>query len=242
VSFYLRDPVEVTGVSLKLFRVTDMSPYTMYVYLRWVFDDITNVINSNLATASRGGADLNNITTDINGAWFDFSFDTPYVCHTLKQWAICVGHTGPNYNNRINWKSNYATSGYSRLFGGSAMAGISSGDYGASWGYLDSSYYRTPHFKLYGKNPLGLMKQGDRIYPVTTSGADAQFIIEDYFTNYCGSTVTVREVGLYGSLNEKSTTERRQLATCLARDVLAAPIDVLNGEILRVRYIPQITV
>ena len=65
-------------------------------------------------------------------------------------------------------------------------------------------------------------------------GSTASFVVKRRFENASGATITVSEAGIYcyDAANY----------LCLARDVLATPQDVLNGQILELKYTFKTTV
>ncbi|MDP2660586.1 MAG: hypothetical protein Q8R28_07645, partial [Dehalococcoidia bacterium] len=71
---------------------------------------------------------------------------------------------------------------------------------------------------------------------------NASFDIRRYFTNLCGSTLTVQEIGI-ASLVRRLAASSLTVAhpILIARDVVAA-VNVLNTEVLRVTYTPSVTV
>ncbi|MBA7627651.1 hypothetical protein ES703_35118 [subsurface metagenome] len=68
---------------------------------------------------------------------------------------------------------------------------------------------------------------------------NGEFTIRRYFTNNSGLSITVNEVGIQ-AVGE--STGFVAYAFLIARDVVAPGVAVANGEILRVTYVPQITV
>lgn len=70
------------------------------------------------------------------------------------------------------------------------------------------------------------------------SDSTTRFRIVRTFTNPSGSTITISEIGLVYSTYIGSASIGYIM---IARDLLASPIDVLNGQTLTVRYIPSVT-
>lgn len=67
---------------------------------------------------------------------------------------------------------------------------------------------------------------------------NGEFTIRRYFTNNSGGAITVNEVGMH----VVGTMIDRSFPFLITRDVLGVGVGVLNGEILRVSYVPQTTV
>jgi len=63
----------------------------------------------------------------------------------------------------------------------------------------------------------------------------ARFRSKRQFTNGSGATITIAEAGIYHFDNVP-------YAFCSVRDVLSAPVDILNGQIIEVRYTFQAAV
>lgn len=68
----------------------------------------------------------------------------------------------------------------------------------------------------------------------TLVGSTASFVIKRRFENASGATITVAEAGIYEFDGI--------YCFCMARDVLATPQDVLNGQILELKYTFKTTV
>jgi len=79
---------------------------------------------------------------------------------------------------------------------------------------------------------------GNEILPIVIAAPSASFIIRRYFTNNSGGAITVQEAGIYAKI---TITTNYAYAACIARDLTGA-VAVANTEILRVTYVPQITV
>jgi len=80
---------------------------------------------------------------------------------------------------------------------------------------------------------------GTEVLSPIFSDPNGEFTIRRYFTNSSGSSVTVEEVDIQ-AVGEDSG--EKGYAFLIARDVVAPGVAVADGEILRVTYVPQITV
>jgi len=89
----------------------------------------------------------------------------------------------------------------------------------------------------HGEGAGQLLYGGCELYGLTFANPNGQFTIRRYFTNVAGGAIAVVEAGIYAS----ALTSALLYSFCIARDVFAA-VTVNNGEILRVTYVPQITV
>ena len=88
-------------------------------------------------------------------------------------------------------------------------------------------------------NIVELEYGGCEIVNLTFSDPNGQFTIRRYFTNSSSASITVNEVGIQAMEQDTGSSGR---AFLIARDVVSPGIAVGPGEILRVTYVPQITV
>jgi hypothetical protein len=70
---------------------------------------------------------------------------------------------------------------------------------------------------------------------------NASFVIRRLFSNTSGGSITIRECGIYAGCSWRADYGG-SFPLCIARDVISPDIVVNNGEILEVKYTPQITV
>jgi len=91
----------------------------------------------------------------------------------------------------------------------------------------------------HGRNAGQLEYGGCELIGITFSEPTGEFTIRRYFTNASGGSITVNEVGLHAAGTQIGTAAWPFL---IARDVVSPGITVADGEILRVIYVPQITV
>jgi len=78
---------------------------------------------------------------------------------------------------------------------------------------------------------------GCELLALTFADPNGEFTIRRYFTNVSGGEITVNEIGIYSLISGGNA-----YAACIARDKVAPGVAVANTEILRVTYVPQITV
>jgi len=93
--------------------------------------------------------------------------------------------------------------------------------------------------KIETLNIVELEYGGCEIVNLTFSDPNGQFTIRRYFTNSSNASVTVNEVGIQAMGQDTGSWGR---AFLIARDIVSPGIAVAPGEILRVTYVPQITV
>jgi len=80
---------------------------------------------------------------------------------------------------------------------------------------------------------------GCELIGIAFSDPDGEFTIRRYFTNASGGPITVEEVGIYSV--GTYYTGKDAWPFCIARD-LTGGVAVADTEILKVTYVPQITV
>jgi hypothetical protein len=117
-----------------------------------------------------------------------------------------------------------------------------SSDGGASWSTYDGS---CTLFEEYGQSYGEMEMSACEILPMLVSNPNAEFTVRRYFTNNCGSPLTVKEVGLQAAatwMNNGTYAIYQADAFLIARDVVSPGITVNNGELLKVTYTPKITV
>jgi hypothetical protein len=92
---------------------------------------------------------------------------------------------------------------------------------------------------------IGQMEYGAcEFLPPSFVNPNGEFSMRRYFTNRCGSALTVNEAGLFAvgcAYLNSSDTIMTVAPFCIARD-LTGGVAVNNNELLRATYVPQITV
>lgn len=185
-----------------------------------------------------------------SGSWLKHFFDLLYPVHTLTTLASINDIGG------VARTLNQATYGLSHLMVGSTPGNVQlilpsatstttyTGDFiGIQVGtsavavtpIQDALQARIAHGEAAGQ----LLYGGCELYGLTFVNPNGQMSIRRYFTNVLGGAISVQEVGIY---SPGKTTVPDNRIFCIARDVVAPAVTVNNGEILRVTYVPQITV
>lgn len=91
---------------------------------------------------------------------------------------------------------------------------------------------------LHGSGAGEMEYGGTELLSLVIANPNGQFTIRRYFTNNSGGGITVEETGINSGASEYNIGS---WPFCIARDVTGG-IVVANTEILRVTYVPQITV
>jgi hypothetical protein len=95
---------------------------------------------------------------------------------------------------------------------------------------------------LHGNGAGELEYGGCELLDLSFSDPDGEFTIRRYFTNNSGGGITVNEVGIHSVGGHRTgTTSGSSYIFLIARD-LTGGVAVADTEILRVTYVPQITV
>ena len=92
----------------------------------------------------------------------------------------------------------------------------------------------------HGRGAGELEYGGCELIGITFVNPNGEFTIRRYFTNASGGSITVNEVGMHSVGTDYDS--KMAWAFLIARDLVSPGVDVLHGEILRVTYVPQITV
>jgi hypothetical protein len=137
-----------------------------------------------------------------------------------------------------------ASSDYAPAFVVAYCAGANVDGYGLVVGSGDApnsiSTYALASKIAHGSGSGQLIHNATTVEAVTNpSGGDLQFRVIRTFTNNSGTSVVVKEIGIYGSLRDSGINWR---SFCIARDVLPSPSSIPDGATMTLRYITKITV
>ena len=96
----------------------------------------------------------------------------------------------------------------------------------------------------HGRGTGQLEYGGCELVGIAFSDPNGEFTLRRYFTNHSGGSITVNEVGIYaiGTKYATSYTTLGAWSFLIARDIVSPGVAVANTELLRVTYVPQITV
>jgi hypothetical protein len=214
-------PHQLRKVRLKLYR--EGSPGTVTVSVRDTETD------ADLVVATTNGDTL---TTDTGGEWRDFDFPSPYCdLAFLEDYYITIRATGGDSSNRV-----WIVADDAGTYDGGYMRYSTSS--GASWSSISGS--PDALFEEYGRNlENGLEYGGCECLTPIISAPDAEFTIRRFFTNASGISWTINEVGIYAVGNHYPG---ECWTFCIARDLVSPGISLANTELLKVSYVPKITV
>lgn len=232
---------EIYGLRWYATKFTCLWPHQLYrVRLRMYREGSPGTVTVGIRT-DRSGADLvtdtfdgNTLTTDPAGEWGDFDFATHPQLNFLGEYNIVIRATGGDASNSI-----HLIMDQDKVYDGGW--GYYSSSSGGSWTtHVGSSYAWITLFEELGQNvERGVLYSGCEIYGLSFSHPNGQFTIRRYFHNISGSNWTVNEVGIYAMGTHSSS---QCWSFMIARDVVSPGVALADGELLRVTYVPQITV
>jgi len=214
-------PHELWRVRLKMYR--EGLPGTVTIGIR------TDRAGADIVTATLDG---NALTTDPAGQWVDIDFATHPQLNFLTEYNIVMRAPGGNSTNSVHVICDAA-----KTYGGGYV--YYSSNSGASWSYYASANYMFL-FEEWGRDvSKGLEYGGCEVLMPIFAAPNGQFTIRRFFTNVSGGSWTINEVGIY-ALGTHYSSECWSFL--IARDVVSPGVTLLNGELLRATYVPQITV
>lgn len=216
-------PHELWRLRLKFYR--EGSPGTVTVSIR------SSLTGADLATETLDG-DL--LTTDPAGEWKDIDFSTKLPLSAWTTYYVIMRATGGDVTNSIHvicdedevydgGRNHYSTNS------------------GVNWtSHQGSGYAYCCLFEEFGRNlDKGILYGGCEIYGLSFTHPDGEFRIRRNFHNVSGSSWTINEVGIYAF---GTHTSEQGWSYLIARDIVSPSVVVADGEVLRVTYVPQITV
>jgi len=226
-SFQVDKALHITSVKLKVFRTG--SPGNMTV-----------AIQKADAAGKPDGVDLG--TKDVScdaiaaaspGEWVTWTFAASIAIEPWTTYCIVV-RGGVDASNELNWRNDGSDPTYTR---GSLLY---SSNAGATWSA--PSTIDDYMFEVWGQVEAGeeqIEYGGCELLNITFSDPNGEFTIRRYFTNASDGSITVEEVGIYAVGTDFNDCYAWPFL--IARD-LTGGIAVADTEILRVTYVPQITV
>jgi hypothetical protein len=215
-------PHELWRVRLKMYR--EGSPGAVTIGIRTVRT------GADIVTATFDG---NVLTTDPAGQWVDIDFATHPQENFLTEYNIVMRAPGGNSTNSIHVICDAAS-----VYGGGYN--YYSNNSGVNWSAHYAPNYYMCLFEEWGRDvSKGLEYGGCEVLAPTFAAPNGQFTIRRFFTNVSGDSWTINEAGIYALGTHYS---QECWSFLIARDVVIPGVTLLNGELLRVTYVPQITV
>lgn len=178
------------------------------------------------------------------GSQTECTFGTPVTLYAGHMYFIVINAPGAAGANHVYWRYDDTSPTFqydpSPALGGSYCYRGTSGDSGATWTLTADDCLL---FQVKGQSVGDFLHGGTEIRAVAVAAPSASFVIQKYFYNGSGGSISVNEVGLHGlaSYNNNNTTHKGR-ALLTARDALGAPVAVADTELLVVTYTPSITV
>jgi len=156
------------------------------------------------------------------GVWYEFTFATPLPMEPGVVYRLYISKSGAG-NVFFRADSNESTNRYYPWYGG-------------LWGGGSIQMF---NMDLRGTTLAELNYGGCDIIHYQIANPNASFDIRRIFNNYSGEDVTIEECGIYSTGGHYA---HNPAVHCIARDVIAPAITLLDGQNLMVTYTPQITV
>jgi len=230
------------SVAVKIWKTG--SPGNLTVELRGVKSTYDRKVPGDTVIATGTIAEAS-IPAASPGSFITCTFGTPVDLYAGHIYFVVL-HCGGNSSNYVNWRYDYGGATYERairLAASSNTRYLSSGDSGVSW---SENLGACCMFQENGQSQGEFEYGGCELSVLSFVNPNGSFTIKRFFHNYCGSAITVQEVGIQSAAisNETGSSTAQGLAypVLIARDVVAPGIIVNNNELLRVTYVPQITV
>jgi len=216
------------SIKLKLFR--EGAPGLVTVAICGA--DADEPVGPDLVTATTDGDTL---TTDSDGEWREITFASQIELIPGMSYAIVVHITGGTTANSIHWRRDGTTPLYYRGMYATSANG------GGTW---TPSAVIDFMFEELGRSSGELQYGGCDLFGLTFSDPDGEFTLRRYFTNDSGESRTVNEAGIFaaGAHVLSLAHPGQTYSFCIAHDIVSPGVAVADGELLRVTYVPQITV
>lgn len=214
---------ELWTVRLKFYR--EGSPGTVTISIR------SSLTGADLAAETLDG---NLLTTDPAGEWKDINFATKVGLTAFTPYYVVMRATAGDSTNSVHVicdEDEVYEGGRNHYSSNSGGSWSSHSGYGYSYCCL---------FEEFGRNvDKGIIYGGCEIYGLSFAHPNGEFRIRRNFHNVSGDSWSINEVGIH-ALGTHSPEQG--WAYLIARDIVSPPIVVASGEVLRVAYVPQITV
>lgn len=216
------------SVNLKLFKEGTPGDVTVMIYGAQEEEPV----GSALVTGTTNG---NTLTTEETGEWREITFPSQIELIPGLSYAIVVHITGGGTSDSVHWLYDETTPLYYR------GAYAYSTDGGTSWFPSTAKDFM---FEELGRSSGELQYAGCELVDLTFSDPNGEFTIRRYFKNNSGESRTVNEAGIYASGAHITGTGEPGLiySFCIAHDIVTPAVEVADSELLRVTYVPQITV
>ncbi|GAJ01729.1 unnamed protein product, partial [marine sediment metagenome] len=227
-SYHPQHHHKLYSVNLKLYREGLPGEVTVMIYA--AEDD--EPIGSALVT---GATDGDTLTTDSGGEWREITFPSQIELIPGLSYAIVVHITGGSGVQNLHWLYDGTAPLYYR---GMYAISTNGGDSWSAWITRDFM------FEELGRSSGELQYGGCELVDLTFSDPNGEFTIRRFFKNNSGESRTVNEAGIYasGAHITALTHPGHTYSFCIAHDIVSPAVEVADSELLRVTYVPQITV
>lgn len=222
---------EIDKVDLRLWKYG--TPGTLTVEI-WAVGIAGKPVGPVLASGTKDGTTIVG-TSRETAEWETITLDTPVWLYPGLKYAIVCHGTGTSTGNSIAW--NFAIT--NPYFKGGTTSSTTAG---AAW--TTESTSEDFFFREYGTAEDEIEYGGCEIYGLKIAHPDGEFSIRRLFTNNCGSSITIKEIGIQAgaTIYYATVPYGYALPLLIARDVLETPVAVADTQDLEVKYTGKITV
>lgn len=197
-----------------------------------------------LATGTIAEAAINGASP---GAFATVNFGTAVDLYAGHMYYLQARAPGSSVGNSVNWRFDtagalYDHAPYPRTIVGTMTHSLTSVNSGVAWSHTDDKTYM---FKLIGRSIGEFLYGSCDLSNMVIADPNASFDLTRMFRNSSGAAISVAEVGITSLMFEPSVVgvEVNNIhPQLIARDVVAPPVAVANGELLLVTYTPAIMV
>ena len=177
------------------------------------------------------------------GALTECTFATPVTVYAGRRYFIVIDCPGAAGAAHVYWRYDDSSPTYRRNVNGSLSSYCqrgTSGNFGSTWTLTSDKCYL---FQEKGQSVGDFVHGGTEVRALAVANPNASFVIQKYFYNGSGGSISVAEVGIHAvGYFDNSTNAHETHPMLIARDVVAPAVAVANTELLVVTYTPSIIV
>lgn len=226
----------ISSVRVKIWK--EGAPGDLTVEIRPVRESTTDDVWPGTVVLATGTIAEGSIPADP-GDWVECTFASPVDLYAGHRYFI-VMHCGGDSGNSVHWRYDTAATymrAYDPHWEDRFTYRVTSADSGATWSDTFGDCFM---FEEKGQSVGEFDVGGCELVGLTFSDPNGEFTIRRYFTNNCGQSITVNEVGIVSTGEDNS--EAFTWLVLIAHDIVTPGVAVADAELLRVTYVPQITV
>lgn len=177
------------------------------------------------------------------GALTECTLAAPVTVYAGRRYYIILNAPGAGGANHVYWRYDNTSPTYQRCPSGDFSQGcqtMASSDTGASFTSVNSKCYM---FREKGQSVGEFVHSGTEVRALAVAAPSATFVIQKYFYNGSGGSISVQEAGIHAiAFHDNAVAIHTTSPVLIARDVVNPAVAVANTELLVVTYTPSITV